>query len=176
MPGPRFWDEKLREALTNHHSGLCGSGDAWWLQQGDWRAFLDYENELNGAIANKPIALLCTYPFSVSKAGDLFEVARAHQVALAKRQNEWAVIEAPLTESKSERLDAANRILSLSKREGQVLYGIADGLSSKAIAFKLGISIRTVDVHRARMLRRLTVRTMAEAVRLSTLVPRLGRV
>jgi DNA-binding CsgD family transcriptional regulator len=169
-PVARFWDKKLQEALANGHSGLCASGDTWWLQQRDWRAFLDYENELNRVIADKPIALLCTYPFSVSKAGDLFEVARAHQVALAKRHNEWAVIEAPLTEDKSVALDAANRVLSLSTRERQVLHGAADGLSSKVIAFKLGISIRTVDVHRARLLKRLGVRTMAEAVRLSTLV------
>ena len=51
--------------------------------------------------------------------------------------------------------------------------GIADGLSGKQIALKLGISIRTGEVHRARALRRLGVRTMAEAVRLWTLVPTL---
>jgi DNA-binding CsgD family transcriptional regulator len=169
-PVERFWDEKLQEALAHRHAGLCASGDTWWLQQRDWRAFLDYEKELNHVIAGKPIALLCTYPFSVCKAGDLFEVARAHHVALAKRQDEWAVIEAPLTENKSAALDAANRVLSLSPRERQVLDGVADGLSSKVIAFNLGISIRTVDVHRARMLKRLGVRTMAEAVNLSNLV------
>jgi two-component system, LuxR family, response regulator FixJ len=37
------------------------------------------------------------------------------------------------------------------------------------IAARLAISERTVEVHRARLLRRLGVRTMAEAVRLATL-------
>jgi two-component system response regulator FixJ len=50
-----------------------------------------------------------------------------------------------------------------------VLMGVAGGLPGKQIAFNLGISIRTVEVHRARTLRRLGVRTMAEAVRLWTL-------
>ena len=50
-------------------------------------------------------------------AGDLFEVIRAHQVALAKRQKEWAVIEAPLTDSDADALDVANRVGSLSQRE-----------------------------------------------------------
>jgi two-component system response regulator FixJ len=52
-----------------------------------------------------------------------------------------------------------------------VLTGIGGGLPWKQIAFNLGISIRTVEAHRARVLRRLGVRTMAEAVRLWTLAP-----
>jgi two-component system response regulator FixJ len=99
----------------------------------------------------------------------MFEVIRAHQVALAKRQKEWAVIEAPLTDSNADALDAANRVGSLSQREREVLTGVGGGLAGKQIAFNLGISIRTVEVHRARILRRLGVRTMAEAVRLWTL-------
>ena len=99
----------------------------------------------------------------------MFEVVRAHQVALAKRQKEWAVIEAPLTDSNADALDITNRVGSLSQREREVLMGIASGLPGKQIAFNLGISIRTVEVHRARTLRRLGVRTMAEAVRLWTL-------
>jgi FixJ family two-component response regulator len=61
---------------------------------------------------------------------------------------------------------------SLSQREREVLTGVAGGLAGKQIASNLGISIRTVEVHRARTLRRLGVRTMAEAVRLWTLARR----
>ena len=43
------------------------------------------------------------------------------------------------------------------------------GLPGKQFASNLGISVRTVEVHRARILRRLGVRNMAEAVRLWTL-------
>jgi len=113
--------------------------------------------------------VLCTYPFSACKAGDMFEVIRAHHVALAKRQKEWAVIEAPLSDSNADALDVAKRVGSLSQREREVLTGVGGGLPGKQIAFNLGISIRTVEAHRARVLRRLGVRTMAEAVRLWTL-------
>jgi len=99
----------------------------------------------------------------------MFEVIRAHQVALAKRHKEWAVIEAPLTDSNADALDVANRVGSLSQREREVLKGVCEGQPGKQIAFNLGISIRTVEAHRARVLRRLGVRTMAEAVRLWTL-------
>lgn len=93
-PVTRFWNEKLQEALVKGHSGMCASGDTFWLQPREWKTFLDYEAGLNNAIADKPITLLCTYPLSVSKAGDILDVARAHQVALSKRQNTWEVIKA----------------------------------------------------------------------------------
>ena len=76
----------------------------------------------------------------------MFEVIRAHRVALAKRQKEWAVIEAPLTDSNADALDISNRVGSLSQREREVLMGVAGGLPGKQIASNLD-SIRTVEVH-----------------------------
>jgi two-component system response regulator FixJ len=64
---------------------------------------------------------------------------------------------------------AQERIKLLSRRERQVLDALVGGHGNKAIAFELGISIRTVEVHRARMMIRLGVRQFAEAVRLSVL-------
>ncbi|MEA2951845.1 MAG: hypothetical protein QOJ96_1365 [Alphaproteobacteria bacterium] len=176
-PVTRFWTDKLQQALVGGHSGMCASGDAFWLQSCEWKTFLDYEAELNNFVADKPITLLCTYPLSASKAGDILDVARAHQVALAKRQNAWEVIKAwgPAgaaatdKEKHADALDAAERISLLSQRMRQVLDALAEGLLSKELAYPLGLSVRTVEVHRARMLDRLGVRTAAEAVRLLTL-------
>jgi two-component system response regulator FixJ len=56
---------------------------------------------------------------------------------------------------------------ALTARQRQVLSGIARGLSSKAIAHQLDLSVRTVEMHRAQMLSRLGVRTTVEAVRLA---------
>jgi two-component system response regulator FixJ len=64
---------------------------------------------------------------------------------------------------------AAQRIATLSPREREVLEGLVGGRSTKEIAFDLGISIRTVEVHRSRMMERLDVRQFAEAVRLAVL-------
>jgi two-component system response regulator FixJ len=68
---------------------------------------------------------------------------------------------------------AAQRIATLSPREREVLEGLVGGRSNKEIAFDLGISIRTVEVHRSRMMERLDVRQFAEAIRLAVLA-RLG--
>jgi two-component system, LuxR family, response regulator FixJ len=65
--------------------------------------------------------------------------------------------------------DAAERVTSLTPREHQVLSALASGSTTKMIAFELGISIRTVEAHRARMMERLGARRLAEAIRYSFL-------
>ena len=62
--------------------------------------------------------------------------------------------------------DAARRIAGLSPREREVLDGLMDGHSNKVIAYNLGLSVRTVEVHRARMMDRLGMRQLAKALRL----------
>jgi two-component system response regulator FixJ len=64
-------------------------------------------------------------------------------------------------------IDAARRMAELSVREREVLERLIAGKSNKVVAHELGISQRTAEVHRARMLSRLGVRTLAEAVRLA---------
>ena len=65
--------------------------------------------------------------------------------------------------------EAAERIATLTRRERQVLDALVMGRPNKVIAFDLAISIRTVEVHRARMMERLGVRQLGEAVRLAVL-------
>jgi len=50
----------------------------------------------------------------------------------------------------------------LSERETEVLALIADGLSSKEIAWRLKIGVRTVESHRRRLMEKLDRRTIAE--------------
>lgn len=48
----------------------------------------------------------------------------------------------------------------LSDREADVLRGVVRGLTNKAIATELGISFRTVEIHRARLMRKLGVASL----------------
>lgn len=52
----------------------------------------------------------------------------------------------------------------LSGRERAVLQAMVDGLTTKAMARQLGISIKTVEAHRGRLFTRLRVRSQSEAV------------
>jgi PAS domain S-box-containing protein len=68
-------------------------------------------------------------------------------------------------ESESQR-DARERIAKLAPRQIEVARLMTEGLRNKQIAAKLGISEKTVKMHRAQMLARLEARSSAEAVRL----------
>ena len=52
----------------------------------------------------------------------------------------------------------------LTAREGEILYAIGGGLSTREIAEKFGLSGRTVDVHRANIKRKLGCSTLAEVL------------
>jgi len=65
--------------------------------------------------------------------------------------------------------EAVRRIAGLTPRERDVLDGLVAGRPNKLIAYDLGISVRTVEVHRARMMERLGVRQLAEAIRLGVM-------
>ncbi|MDP9422924.1 MAG: response regulator [Pseudomonadota bacterium] len=52
----------------------------------------------------------------------------------------------------------------LTPREREVLDALADGQQSKAIAWKLGISTRTVELHRSNILSKLSARNTSQAV------------
>lgn len=59
------------------------------------------------------------------------------------------------------------RLERLSHREREVLIALLAGRQNKQIAHDLDISVRTVEMHRAGMMDRLGVRTLAEALRLA---------
>ena len=55
----------------------------------------------------------------------------------------------------------------LTARELEVLGLLAAGESNKSIAFELGISPRTVEIHRARVMEKLEARNLADLVRMT---------
>jgi len=63
--------------------------------------------------------------------------------------------------------DAAIRLQALTPRERDVLDGLGQGLPNKTIAYDLGISPRTVEIHRANLMTKLGVRSLSEALRIA---------
>ena len=69
---------------------------------------------------------------------------------------------------KAERKRAAQgRVAVLTTREREVLQGLMAGLPNKMLARQLGISLRTVEMHRANRMERLQVSSLAEALTLA---------
>ena len=63
--------------------------------------------------------------------------------------------------------DARARLNALTDRERDVLDGLVEGLPNKSIAYDLGISPRTVEIHRANLMQKLEVKSLAEALRIA---------
>lgn len=69
---------------------------------------------------------------------------------------------------KAERRRAAqDRVDQLTGREAEVLRGLLVGMSNKMLARQLDISLRTVEMHRANMMDRMGVGSLAEALTLA---------
>lgn len=73
------------------------------------------------------------------------------------------------TEQARQARDAERRVAALSTREREVLSCLAAGRSNKVIAHDLGLSPRTVEMHRANMMHRLGARNLLEALKVAQL-------
>lgn len=58
--------------------------------------------------------------------------------------------------------DSSAKYNNLSKRELEVLQHIADGRSTKDIAFTLGICVKTVEIHRMNIMKKISLHSIAE--------------
>jgi two-component system, LuxR family, response regulator FixJ len=81
------------------------------------------------------------------------------EIALAR------IIEPPLHQPPA--TPAGTRLALLTAREHEVLDGLVAGLPNKSIAYDLGISPRTVEVHRARVMQKLQAKSLSEVIRLA---------
>ncbi|MEI6418098.1 MAG: response regulator [Sphingomonadales bacterium] len=62
---------------------------------------------------------------------------------------------------------AATQLNCLTPRERDVLNGLVEGHSNKVIAYDLGISPRTVEIHRANLMQKLGVNSLSDALRIA---------
>jgi two-component system response regulator FixJ len=69
--------------------------------------------------------------------------------------------------SRSDAQATRDRLARLTRRERQVLDGMVGGEANKSIAYRLGISPRTVEVHRAKVMEKLACRSLPEIVRMA---------
>jgi two-component system response regulator FixJ len=63
--------------------------------------------------------------------------------------------------------EASVRLAALTARERDVLEGMVLGRPNKLIAFDLGIATRTVEVHRANLMEKLSVRSLSDVLRIA---------
>jgi DNA-binding CsgD family transcriptional regulator len=149
------WEDKLRAALANGFDGMRVSGNSFWLNTRHWKDFCDYEYALNVSLEGQLMTALCTYPIPASGAAEVLEVARAHQLAVARRKGDWELVE-PVPANKTTH--------SLTPRESEALWWAAQGKAAWEIGKILGIGKRTVDEHIQTAIRKLGAANRTQAV------------
>jgi two-component system, LuxR family, response regulator FixJ len=101
------------------------------------------------------------------KAGavDFIEKPFGAKMILESTKNAMSHVAEP-QEANALEVTAKARVESLSRREREVLQGLLAGLANKSIAYDLGLSPRTVEVHRGRLMQKMRARSLSELVRL----------
>jgi len=99
------------------------------------------------------------------KAGavDFIEKPFSEQALLTCFEQAFTLLEERKVAGKRRR-DASERASLLTQRETEVLASLLAGHSNKQIATELGISLRTVEMHRGNMMDRLQASSLAEAL------------
>lgn len=134
---------------------------------------LEVQAELNARGVPMPVIVLTGHgeistAVVAMKGGaiDFIEKPFEKEVLLAAIERAFARL-GENSEAATSEQDAKARLSVLTQREIEVLRGLVRGHPNKTIAYDLGISPRTVEVHRANLMAKLGVRSLSEALRIA---------
>jgi two-component system response regulator FixJ len=135
---------------------------------------LDLQAELNKRRAHLPVVFITGHgdvPMAVEamKEGALDFIQKPFRDQdLLDRINQALVEDEAWREADEAREVIEQRIKMLTPRETQVMERVVRGDANKVIAFDLEVSQRTVEIHRARVMEKMGVRTLAHLVRMAS--------
>ncbi|MFN8640837.1 MAG: response regulator [Candidatus Binatia bacterium] len=101
-------------------------------------------------------------------AFDFFEKPFSDQQLLERVQQALA-FDAGRRRARAQRQALSERIARLTAREREVFQEVVHGKANKVVALEFGISEKTVEVHRARVMQKLGATSLAELVRMDLL-------
>jgi FixJ family two-component response regulator len=132
---------------------------------------IDLQRELRTMNRNLPIVFITGHgdiPMSVNamKAGAVDFLPKPVKDTDLLRAIEQAIARAHRDRAERKQIeDIQRRVEKLTPRERQVMALVASGMRNKLIAFELGTVEKTIKVHRARIMEKMQVQSLAELVR-----------
>jgi two-component system, LuxR family, response regulator FixJ len=131
---------------------------------------LELQQRLNERQAQIPIIFITGHgdvPMAVNamKSGAMDFIQKPFRDQdLLDRINKALEQDLELRRRRSEEQAIRERLAALTPRETEVMWRVVRGQANKVIALDLGVSQRTVELHRARVMRKLKMRSLAELV------------
>jgi two-component system response regulator FixJ len=133
---------------------------------------LEVQQELNSMGATLPVIFITGHgdvPMAVQAMKEgAFEFIQKpfRDQELLDRINHALKQDAEYRNNAARRSEVQHRLESLTAREKQVMDFIVDGNANKVIAIDLGLSERTVEIHRAKVMEKMGARSVAHLVKL----------
>lgn len=134
---------------------------------------LEVERRLNEADLNFPVIMLTGHgdiavTVAAMKMGavDFLVKPFERQSLLQAVENAWSVLH-DNGARRQRTMQAQALVEKLTPRERDVLAGLTMGLPNKHIALQLGISPRTIEIHRANLMAKLKTRNLSDALRVA---------
>lgn len=137
---------------------------------------LDLQTRLAGSGFALPIIIMSGHgdiqmAVRAMRAGALDFIEKPfHDQALLDRVHEAIASSSQTQDDAGERAEMARRYASLTEREKEVMRSIVDGRPNKLIADDLGLSIRTVEAHRAHITEKMAAQSLSHLVRMAIAV------
>jgi FixJ family two-component response regulator len=134
---------------------------------------IDLQRELQSKNCRLPIVFITGHgdiPMSVKamKAGAVDFLPKPVKDTDLLRAIDQAIIRASRDRTALREVeDVQRRVATLTSREREVMPLVASGLPNKMIAFRLGTVEKTIKVHRARIMQKMQVQSLADLVRLA---------
>jgi RNA polymerase sigma factor (sigma-70 family) len=183
-PAIRFAMQALMESVNQKHE-IFGSGDEFLEKVSDkWAGCLILDIrmpglgglELQDELIRRSIALPIIF---ISGHGDVPMAVHAMQKGavdfiqkpfrdqdLLDRVREALVTDEEQRKKQHEHAEVASRLARLTNREREVFDLVVTGKPNKIIAYELGVSQRTVEIHRARVMEKMEARSLADLVKM----------
>lgn len=136
---------------------------------------LDLQDHLRSHNVDIPIIIITAFgdvPMAVRaiKAGalDFIEKPVCDQVLL-DHIHDAIELDQRQRQTRTENREVAERLKTLTKREAEVMGYVVAGMSSKRIADELGVSFKTIEAHRAKIMKKMNAESVPHLIHMSLL-------